>query len=292
MGAPEARAAKDVDVKRSFDEPDEIVEFGGTTEQRVSIGGLAVSRVVMRVGWSWRTHFQPLVGGEWCEAHHVGVMIAGRLAVQLMDGTVHEYAPGDLFDLPPGHAGWTIGNEDSVSIEWSGTRQWVGGARTNRVLASLLFTDIVDSTKVASRLGDADWHDLLSVHYHQAQEAIERFGGRRVTTTGDGVLATFDAAAAAVRCARQAREAARAQGLDVRLGVHVGEIELSGSDIRGVTVHEASRVMAAAGPDEILVSEQVRLLCRGSDLTFEDAGEHELKGVGPWHLFRVTSGSR
>ena len=248
-----------------------------------------MSRVVMPVGWDWRTHFQPLVGGEWCEAHHVGVLTSGRMAVLMRDDTVYEYGPGDLFDIPSGHVGWTVGDEDAVTIEWSGTRQWLGGARTNRVLASLLFTDIVDSTKVASRMGDAGWHDLLSVHYHQAQEAIERFGGRRVATTGDGVLATFDAAAAAVRCALLARDGARDQGLEVRLGVHVGEIELAGNDIRGVTVHEASRVMSAAGPGEILVSEQVQLLCRGSDLRFVDAGEHELKGVdGPWHLYRVA----
>jgi len=244
----------------------------------------------MPVGWAWRTHVQQLYGGEWCEARHAGVMIAGRFAWQLMDGTVNEFAIGDLFDVPPGHVGWTVGDEDAVSLEWAGLRRWVVGARTSRVLASLLFTDIVDSTKVASRLGDADWHDLLSVHYHQAHEAIERYGGRQVATTGDGVLATFDAAAAAVRCAIQARVAAQAQGLDLRLGVHVGEIDLAGNDIRGVTVHEAARVMSAAGPGEILVSEQVQLLCRGSDFTFEDAGEHVLKGVPErWHLFRVVT---
>src|SRR5262245_34002865 len=108
MGTLDGRDAKTIVVKRSFDEPDETVEFGGATEQLVSIGGLTVSRVVMPVGWAWRTHFQPLVGGEWCEAHHAGFMIAGRFAVELMDGTVNEFGQGDLFDVPPGHIGWTI----------------------------------------------------------------------------------------------------------------------------------------------------------------------------------------
>ena len=280
-----------MEIKRSFDEPDETVEFGGVIEQLISLGGLTVSRSVQPVGWDWHTHFQPLVGGTWCQAHHVGAVIAGHQAVRLMDGTELEFGPGDLYDIPPGHVGWTIGDEDSIAIEWSGMRQWVGNARTNRVLASLLFSDIVDSTATATRLGDARWHDLLSVHYHQAQEAIDRFGGRRITTTGDGMLASFDAAAAAVQCALALRQVSDAQEIDVRIGVHVGEVELAGEDIRGITVHEAARVMAAAGAGEILATEQVRLLCQGSGLTFQDAGEHELKGVpDPWRLYRVDDG--
>jgi class 3 adenylate cyclase len=280
-----------VGIKRSFDEPDETVEFGGVLEQLISLGGLTVSRSVQPVGWDWHTHFQPLVGGTWCQAHHVGAVIAGHQAVRLMDGTELEFGPGDLYDIPPGHVGWTIGDEDSVAIEWSGMRQWVGNARTNRVLASLLFSDIVDSTATATSLGDARWHDLLSVHYQQAQEAIDRFGGRRITTTGDGMLASFDAAAAAVECALALRQMSGSQEIDVRIGVHVGEVELAGDDIRGITVHEAARVMAAAGAGEIFATEQVRLLCQGSGLMFEDAGEFELRGVpDPWRLYRVDDG--
>ena len=276
---------------RHWDEPDELVDFGGVIEQLISIGGLTVSRSVQPAGWHWREHFQPLVGGEWCQAHHVGVTVRGRQAILLPDGTQIEYGPGDLYDIPPGHDGWTIGDEDCVMIEWSGMRRWVGGATPHRVLASLLFTDIVDSTGTAARVGDAPWHDLLSLHYHQADDAIERFSGRRITTTGDGILASFDAAAAAVHCGVAIREAAAGQDLRLRIGAHVGEVELAGEDVRGVTVHEAARVMAAAGPGEILVSEAVRLLCQAADLTFEDAGEHELKGVPDrWRLYRVVNG--
>jgi class 3 adenylate cyclase len=279
-----------MDRIRRWDEPDETVRFGGVTEQLISIGGLTVSRSVQPAGWHWREHFQPLLGGHWCQAHHVGVMLSGHQGILLEDGTELEFGPGDLYDIPPGHDGWTIGEEDCVFLEWSGMRRWVGGASAHRVLASLLFTDIVDSTGIAARMGDAPWHDLLTLHFAQADEAIERFGGRRITTTGDGVFASFDAAAAAVRCGSEIRTSAAAAGLELRVGVHVGEVELAGDDVRGVTVHEAARVMAAAEGGEVLTSEAVKLLCAGSDLAFEDAGVHTLKGVaGTRRLYRVTA---
>jgi class 3 adenylate cyclase len=277
------------DLKRNFEDPDERVEFGGATEELISIGGLTVSRSVQPAGWHWREHFQPLVGGDWCMAHHVGITLSGRQGIELRDGTVLEYGPGDLYDTPPGHDGWTIGEEDCVMLEWSGMRRWVGGATPNRVLATLLFTDIVDSTTRAAEMGDARWHDELSLHYQQTNDAIERFGGRRIVTTGDGLLASFDAAAAGVRCALAVRELAQRQGLPIRAAVHVGEVALAGDDIRGITVHEAARIMAAAAPGEILASEAASILGRSADVTFEDAGEHQLKGVPDrWRLYRVV----
>jgi class 3 adenylate cyclase len=276
------------DHVRRWDGPDELVEFGGVTQQLISIGGLTVSREVQPPGWSWRDDFQPLVGGDWCEAHHVGIQLEGRQAIALNDGTTFEIGPGELYDIPPGHEGWTVGDEPCVMMEWSGMRRWVDGAGRQRSLVTLLFTDIVDSTRAASELGDDRWHDLLTVHYQQAGDAIDRFGGRRVATTGDGVLATFDATAAGVRCAVALRELAERQGLRVRTGVHVGEVERAGEDVRGLSVHAAARVMAAAGPGEVFVTEPTRLLCQGAGLTFEDAGERELKGVSePWRLYRV-----
>ena len=110
-----------MDLKRSWGEPDETVEFGGVTEQRITIGGLTVVRSVQPPGWDWRSHFQPLVGGEWCQARHLGVTLEGRQGVRLEDGTEVTYGPGDLYDIPPGHEGWTIGDEPCVMIEWSGT---------------------------------------------------------------------------------------------------------------------------------------------------------------------------
>jgi len=279
-----------MDHVRRWTESDEVVEFGGVTEQLISIGGLTVARSVQPPGWHWRSDFQPLVGGDWCEAHHVGIGLEGRQGIRLADGTEFELGPGELYDIPPGHDGWTIGDEPCVMLEWSGMRRWVDGSGKQRMLTSLLFTDIVDSTATAARLGDVRWHDMLSMHYHQAGDAVERFGGRQVASTGDGLLAVFDATAAAVRCAIALRTLGGQQGLHIRVGVHVGEVERAGDDLRGLSVHAAARVMAAAGADEILVSEPTRLLCQGAGLTFEDAGEHELKGVPDrWRLFRVTS---
>jgi class 3 adenylate cyclase len=275
---------------RAWEDPDEVVEFGGATEELISIGGLTLSRTVQPVGWSWHEHFQPLVGGAWCEAHHVGLQLSGRQAIALSDGTTFEIEPGELYDIPPGHDGWTLGDAPSVMVEWSGMRRWVDGSGRQRALMTLLFTDIVDSTGTAVRLGDATWHDVVSVHQQRSDEAVERFGGRRVAFTGDGLLASFEATAAAVRCAIAIRGFAAEQGLGIRAGVHVGEVERAGDDVRGLSVHAAARVMAAAGAGEIYVTEPTQLLCQGSGLTFEDAGEHELKGVPDrWRLYRVVA---
>jgi class 3 adenylate cyclase len=157
---------------------------------------------------------------------------------------------------------------------------------------TLVFTDIVDSTRTASRLGDAAWHDLLSVHFHASQDSVERFGGVVVKQTGDGVLAAFEVTAGAVRCVLAIRDDAMRQGISIRCGVHTGEVELAEGDLRGLAVHEAARIMEAAGADEVFASAATMALCRGAGLTFEDAGEHELKGVPDrWSLFRVTAPS-
>jgi hypothetical protein len=109
-----------MDHVRRWEEPDEVVSFGGVTEEFVSIGGLTVARSVQPPGWSWHEHFQPLVGGDWCEAHHVGVQLSGRQAIALSDGTTFEIEAGELYDIPPGHDGWTVGDDPCVAIEWSG----------------------------------------------------------------------------------------------------------------------------------------------------------------------------
>ena len=107
-----------MDLIRRFEAPDETVEFGGVSEQLITIGGVTVTRGVQPPGWSWRVHYQPLVGGEWCQVRHVGITIEGRQAIRLADGTEVEYGPGDLYDVPPGHEGWTLGDEPCVMLEW------------------------------------------------------------------------------------------------------------------------------------------------------------------------------
>ena len=157
-----------------------------------------------------------------------------------------------------------------------------------RVLATVLFTDIVDSTKRAVELGDGRWKELLGRHDTQVRRQLERFHGREVNTTGDGFLARFDGPARAIRCAMAIRDVLRSLGLEVRAGAHTGEVELRGDDISGIAVHIAARVAAAAGPGEVFVSRIVVDLVAGSGLSFAARGEYALTGVaGEWGLFAV-----
>jgi len=263
------------------------VEFPGVRAQLVDLGDLTIGRMVNDPGWRWSTHMRPIVGGEWCQARHVGMILSGRIGIDFPDGTSMQFGAGDVFDIPPGHDGYTVGDEPCVQVEWAGLRAWAGfptGIRS-RVLATLLFSDVVGSTELASRLGDGPWRELLSRYFEEVRRELERFGGREVKTTGDGMLATFDGSARALHCALAVRDRAKELGLHVRVGVHVGEVELVGEDVRGVTVHEAARIMAAAGEDEIFVSELTRALSGSSDLGFEDRGVHALKGLdGEWRL--------
>jgi class 3 adenylate cyclase len=159
----------------------------------------------------------------------------------------------------------------------------------DRVLATVLFTDIVDSTGHAATLGNRTWRELLTRHDALVDREVARFRGRVVHTTGDGVLATFDGPARAIRCACAIRDQVHPLGLEIRAGLHCGEIELQDHDVAGIAVHIGQRVCAHAGANQVLVSRTVADLLAGSDLVFRDQGEHELKGVpGPWRLFEVT----
>ena len=158
----------------------------------------------------------------------------------------------------------------------------------DRVLATVMFTDIVRSTERAAEMGDLRWRDLLNDYYAVVRKELTAFRGREVNTAGDGLLATFDGPNRAIRCACSVRERLRALGLEVRTGLHTGECELIGDDIGGIAVHIAARVAAKAEPDEVLVSSTVRDLVAGSGLRFADRGMHGLKGVpDQWRLFLV-----
>jgi class 3 adenylate cyclase len=146
-------------------------------------------------------------------------------------------------------------------------------------LVTLTFTDVVGSTALAARLGDAAWDELLATHYENARTELERFGGHEVATTGDRILATFSGPAAALECAEAITRGARAHGLHFRAGVHTGEVELVGDDVRGVAVHEAARIKEQAHADEVLVSETTKALAAASGPEFEDRGVHQLKGL-------------
>ncbi len=279
-------------IRANLDRPSEVIEFPRITASLVELGDLTVAFMVSEPGWRWSVDNKPKVGGEWCQARHVGVVISGRLGIDFSDGTSAEFGPHDVFDIPPGHDGYTVGDEQLVQIEWAGIRAWAGFPTGihSRVLRTLLFTDIVGSTELVSTLGDSRWRALLSTYLETARGELERYGGREVATTGDGMLATFDGPARALHCAAAVRAAARSENLHIRAGVHVGEVELVGDDVRGVAVHEAARIMAAAGEDEILVSDLTRALASSAGLAFEDRGTHELKGLdGEWRLAAYVS---
>jgi class 3 adenylate cyclase len=160
----------------------------------------------------------------------------------------------------------------------------------DRVLATVLFTDIVDSTRRAAEMGDREWHALLDAHDAVVRVQLNRFRGREVSTAGDGFLAMFDGPQRAIRCAMAIRNALQSLGIEVRAGLHTGECEIRGDDIGGIAVHTGARVSALAGPNDVLVSSTLRDLVIGSGLEFDDRGAHRLKGVpGEWHLFAVAS---
>jgi class 3 adenylate cyclase len=165
------------------------------------------------------------------------------------------------------------------------------GPETTRIVATIMFVDLVGSTERAGALGDRDWTDLLRAHEAGLRAELRRYDGREIDTAGDGLLASFASPTAAIRCANAVRAAVRKLGLEVRVGIHTGECEVAGDKLRGITVHIGSRVAGKADAGQVLVSQTVKDIAAGSGFVFEDAGEHELKGVPErWRLYRVVAG--
>jgi class 3 adenylate cyclase len=274
---------------KSFDKPDEARPFDHGKVDVIRLGEVSVGRQVLQPGWKWSEHVKPIAGTELCEYRHLGYTLSGRMMVT-WGGVQMEIVPGAAFDVPSGHDAWVIGDEPWVGLQWAGISTWGAPllATGERVLTTLLFTDIVDSTATLERLGDVRWRELLARYREAAASALEHFHGREVTATGDGFLATFDGPARAVRCAAAIRRDATALDLRTRSGIHTGEVELIGADVRGVAVHIASRITNLAEADEILVSGTTHELISGTELEFSDRGSHQLKGVtGPRQVFRL-----
>jgi pimeloyl-ACP methyl ester carboxylesterase len=214
-------------------------------------------------------------------------------AVPIAQGRyIAEHVAGARFIEVPGsdHLLWTEGGDavlDEIEEFLTGTR---GAAPTERALATVMFTDIVDSTAHAARMGDRQWRDLLDRHDAVVSRLVQRNRGRVVKTTGDGVLATFDGPARAIECARGATAAGHPLGIELRAGLHAGECEMRGDDVGGMAVHIGARVAALAGPGEVLVSGTLKDLVVGSGIEFDDRGATDLKGVpGEWRIYAVRA---
>jgi len=265
---------------KSLESPDEVRRTPFGRIDIYNLDDLVIGRMVFEPGWHWMEHVQPIAGTSFCQYHHVGICISGRLGNRLEDGTTSEIGPGMVFEIPPGHDGWVIGDEPFVAYDVAGVRSFARvDESTQRVLGAVLFTDIVDSTALAESMGPARWRELVATHNERIQFELDRFRGRLVKTTGDGVLALFDGSERAVRAAAAICLAARSLGLTIRAGIHTGEVEMAAGDVRGLAVHVAARVMALAGPSQVYVTATTRELVADSGLTFVDAGSHELKGV-------------
>ena len=265
---------------KAFDGADEVVTFDHGYVKLVRIGALVLGREHLEPGWRWSIHVKPIVGTERCEFHHVAFQLSGRTGFETRDGEVREVVPGQVSDVAPGHDAWVVGDEPAVSIDFEGVLGWAKAPDlAERVLATILFTDIVSSTATAERLGDQSWKTLLSAHYEAVRHLVDTYRGREIDTAGDGFLAKFDTPAHAIACALAICHAARDLGIAVRAGIHTGEVEFSGGQMRGVAVHVAARIMAAAGAHEVLVSATSRELAAGAGVDFVDRGTRQLRGI-------------
>jgi class 3 adenylate cyclase/mannose-6-phosphate isomerase-like protein (cupin superfamily) len=278
---------------KNLKSPDDRIELGPLHERSVQMGEQTIGRATVQPGWRWSVHVQPAVGTPSCNFHHLGLVLSGRLGVRMDDGSELEIGPDDVFDIPPGHDAWVVGSEPYESVEIRGI---FGFGRPessgNASIATVLLTDIVDSTSTLERVGAIEWQRLLTAQFEQARRALDRHRGVEVATTGDGMLATFDSAARAIRASTEMHDAAATLDLRLRAGVHTGEIEHVPGNIRGLAVHLVSRLAAAAEPGETFVSAVAMGLVEAADIVFEDRGAHELKGVtGTRQVYaaRVTS---
>lgn len=278
--------------KKNFANPDVERDVGRGQLKIIELGDLAIGLIEYQPGWDWREDLKDRVGTATCQIRHVGVALSGRLEVAMDDGSSFVIEPMDAFDIPAGHIAHVVGDAPWVSIDTVGRRNFGAPAREtfDRYLATILFVDIVGSTELVRRMGDHAWRDLLGDHNTAIRAVLERHRGVEIGTVGDGFLATFGSASHAVRAARDIARAAAELDLQVRAGLHTGEVEQAGEDVRGIAVHHASRVAGEAGAGEILVSSATRALLRGSGITLEPIGSRELKGIEePDELFLVHS---
>jgi class 3 adenylate cyclase len=267
--------------RKSFATPDQVRQFPNGRIEIVRLDEIAVGRFVLQPGWRWSKDVMPVAATRSCQLRHVGYTISGSIEVHMDDGTMLVIGPGDAYEIPPGHDVFVLGDETFDSVEFNSAQAFGLSPEEmgERILATILFSDIVDSTVWVEKLGDRAWTELLHAHNLRIRAAIDRFRGREIGSAGDGFLALFDGAAKAVRAAQLMDPSMADLGIRVRAGVHTGEVEISGGQARGVAVHAAARVASLAGAGEVLVSGTTRDLLDGSGFTFDSRGDHELKGL-------------
>ena len=284
--------------RKNFGAPEHTRDLGRGRMDVVDLDETAVGRMILKPGWRWSTDVAPKMGTSTCQVRHLGAAVSGHLHVLVEDGSEMDIQAGDVYEIPPGHDGWVVGDVPWEAVEFASAR--VFGATDDetgvRSLGTILMTDIVGSTATLERVGDARWHSLLLAHNERLRAQIERFGGREIRTTGDGFQVLFTGAARGVRCAAAMIDSLSDVEIQIRAGLHTGEVELAAGNLHGIAVHAAARVSALAGPSEVLVSAVTRDFLDGSGLMFEERGVHELKGLSGarpvFALIRVSSPAR
>jgi class 3 adenylate cyclase len=267
--------------RKSFAKPDQVRRFATGHCDIVMLDETSVGRFVFQPGWRWSKDVAPIAGTSSCQFRHLGYTISGSMEVRMDDGTTLVIGPGEAYEIPPGHDAWVVGLEPWCAVEFASAHTYGVAPEEfgERVLATILFSDIVASTATLEQLGDHAWANLVHEHNMRIRAAIDRYRGREIDSTGDGFLALFNGAAKAVHAAALMDPAVADLGIRVRVGVHTGEVELAGGKVRGVAVHAAARVASLAGPGQVWVSGTTRDLLDGAGLSFEPRGEHELKGL-------------
>lgn len=273
-------------------QPEAVVSYPLGENQQVRLAGTVVSRIVLQPGWNWKEHAEPMVGTASCELYHRGAVLRGRLGIRTDDGDEFVIGPDHVFDLKPGHVIWVDGDEELVMLDWAGGAGFgIGPGAGLRSIATILFSDIVDSTGHAQRRGDVAWKRSVDMHDDVVRSVLATFGGREIDTAGDSFLILFDSAERAIRCGLALIRALAAIGIEIRVGVHSGEVILADNQVRGVSVHVAARIVPQAAPGEVLVSGITReLAVGGRGLTFESRGRHQLKGIDREHELFVATG--
>jgi class 3 adenylate cyclase len=266
---------------KSFESPDQVRTFPTGLVKVVTLDEVAIGRFVFRPGWRWTKDVGPIAGTRFCGLRHLGYTISGSLRVRMEDGTELTIGPGEAYEIPPGHDAWVEGDVPWDSVEFTSAHAYGRSPEDmgERVLATIVFSDIVGSTELVRRLGDHSWANLLREHNQRIRGAIDRFRGREIDAAGDGFFALFDGAARALSAAALMDPAVADLGLRVRVGVHTSEVQIVGGQARGVGVHTAARVAALAGPGEVLVSGMTRDLLDGSGVALDHRGDFELKGL-------------